>query len=77
VSFEEAETVFLDEHGLLLDDPDESKDEERFLLLGMSAVLRILVVCHCVRAAGSTYRIISARPANRAEQAEYWHRVTR
>ena len=76
VSFEEAETVFLDEHGLLLDD-DESKGEERFLLLGMSAVMRMLVVCHCERVAGSVLRIISARRANKAEQAEYWDKVTR
>jgi uncharacterized DUF497 family protein len=77
VSFEEAETVFLDEHGLLLDDPDESKGEARFLLLGMSAVMRLLVVCHCERSGGSVLRIISARRANKAEQSDYWDKVTR
>jgi len=46
VSFEEAETVFSDEHGLFISDPDHSEDEERFLLLGLSATLRLLVVCH-------------------------------
>jgi len=34
ISFEEARTAFTDEHGLLIDDPDHSKDEARFLLLG-------------------------------------------
>ena len=60
VSFEEAETVFLDEHALLIDDPDPSRGEERFLLLGLSAVARVLVVCHCLRDRGDTMRIINA-----------------
>ena len=47
ISFEEATTVFLDEHALLLDDPDHSSDEERILLLGLSSFMRLLVVCHC------------------------------
>jgi uncharacterized DUF497 family protein len=46
VSFEEAETVFSDEYGLLIDDPDHSGEEERFLLLGLSATLRMLMVAH-------------------------------
>jgi uncharacterized protein len=37
VSFEEAETTFADEHGLLMADPDHSEDEDRFILLGLSA----------------------------------------
>ena len=36
VSFEEAQTVFYDEHALLIEDPDE-KDEDRFVLLGLGA----------------------------------------
>lgn len=43
VSFEEAQTVFADEHALLLDDPDHSEAEDRFILLGLSAAFRILV----------------------------------
>ena len=77
VSFEEAETVFLDEHGLLLDDPDEPRNEERFVLIGMSAGARILVVCHCQREADSLIRIISARRAGKHEQADYWSRLRR
>jgi uncharacterized protein len=69
--------VFLDEHGLLLDDPDESKGEERFILLGLSVAPRVLVVCHCLRQAGAAIRIISARKADKHEQAQYWARLKR
>jgi uncharacterized DUF497 family protein len=75
VSFEEAQSVFLDERAIRFFDPDHSEDEERFLLLGMSFVLRILVVCHCYRAEDWIIRIISARKANEIEvraYAAYW-----
>ena len=71
VSFEEALTVFSDERALLIDDPDHSDDKDRFALLGLSASLRTLVVCHCYREAGDIIRIISARKATRPERAEY------
>jgi len=58
VSFAEAETAFLDDHAKVLEDPDHSTDEDRFLLLGLSATLRVLVVVHCVREAGSVIRLI-------------------
>jgi len=74
VSFEEASTVFSDERALLIDDPDHSDDEERFVLLGLSASLRTLVVCHCYRTAESVIRLISARKANRKERSEYTRR---
>jgi len=77
VSFEEAETAFLDEHALLLEDPDPSGVEDRFVLLGMSAILRVLSVCHCVRESGSLIRLISARRATKAEQNQYWERLTK
>lgn len=77
VSFEEAQTVFFDERALLLDDPDHSDQEDRFILLGLSAALRTLVVCHCYRAASGVIRIISARKANRAERQEYMGRGRR
>jgi uncharacterized protein len=72
VSFEEAQTVFLDENAIRFFDPDHSDDEDRFLMLGMSFALRVLVVCHCFRTDDSVIRIISARRANRREQAVYW-----
>ena len=77
VSFEEAETAFLDEQALLLDDPDHSDTEDRFLLLGMTAALRVLSVCHCVRESGSRIRLISARRATKAEQRQHWERLTK
>lgn len=70
VSFEEAKTVFFDESARLIADPDHSVEEDRFVLLGLSARLRVLLVCHVYRR-GSTIRIISARKANREEQREY------
>jgi len=72
VSFEEAQTVFYDENALRYFDPDHSDDEDRFLMLGMSFALRVLVVCHCYRENESVIRIISARKANKQEQSDYW-----
>jgi uncharacterized DUF497 family protein len=46
VSFEEARSVFFDERARLIEDPDHSADEERFILLGLSSSLRLLLVCH-------------------------------
>jgi uncharacterized protein len=71
VSFEEAETVFSDEHALLIDDPEHSDEEERFILLGLSATLRTLIVCHCYREKDESIRIISARKADRTERNDY------
>lgn len=71
VSFAEACTVFADECALLLLDPDHSEDEERFLLLGLGASLRTLVVAHCFRERTGVIRIISARRATRLERARY------
>ena len=69
VSFEEAATAFYDEFGLLLDDPDYSED--RFVLIGLSSVLRVLVIAHCFFDATETIRIISARRATRSETTFY------
>lgn len=71
VSFEEAQTVFYDENALLIDDPDHSEDEERFIILGLSASTKLLVVCHCYRASETVIRIISARKATRKETKYY------
>ena len=71
VSFEDAQSVFSDEHALLIDDPDHSKEEDRFVLLGLSQGLRLLVVVHCYRAEGRVIRIISARKADTDEQSVY------
>ncbi len=72
VSFDEAQTVFLDENAIRYHDPDHSEDEDRFIMLGMSFKLRVLVVCHCYRSDDKVIRIVSARKANRKESAAYW-----
>jgi hypothetical protein len=74
ISFTEAQTVFADEKGLLLDDPDHSHNEDRFILLGLSSNLRLLVVSHTYRKDDAIIRIISARKATRSEQQQYWDR---
>jgi uncharacterized protein len=71
VSFEEAETVFYDPNGQLIDDPDHSDDEDRFIILGLSKMLHLLVVCHCYREDDETIRIITARKATKKETKYY------
>ena len=71
VSFEEARTAFLDEHARVIPDVEHSKDEDRFILLGMSIELRVLVVCHCYRESDQLVRIISARRADASERRQY------
>lgn len=74
VSFDKARAAFYDEHAIQYFDPDHSDSEDRFILLGISFRLRILVVCHCFRESETVVRIISARKADRDEEDEYWRR---
>ncbi len=71
ISFEEAQTVFYDEQALVIDDPEHSEEEERFIILGMSRKANLLVVCHCCRSDENVIRIISARKATRSESVYY------
>ena len=71
VSFDEARTAFLDENARVMSDPDHSTNEDRFILLGLSIRLRVVVVCHCYRENEDVIRIISARKATAAERNEY------
>lgn len=72
IAFDEAETAFSDDHAILIPDPDHSStNEERLILVGLSAALRVLVVVHCELAAGTVVRIISARRATRSERVQY------
>ncbi len=71
VSFEEATTAFADERARLKHDPAHSRDEDRFILLGFSAKLRVLVVAHAYRQAETEIRIISARKGTRNESKKY------
>ena len=71
VSFEEAKTVFYDEEALIIDDPEHSQEEERFIILGLSNRANLLVVCHCYRVSDTVIRIISARKATKSESKQY------
>ena len=71
ISFEEAKTVFYDDEALVIDDPEHSETEERFIILGMSFKANLLVVCHCYRENDEVIRIISARKATNNERKWY------
>jgi uncharacterized DUF497 family protein len=71
VTFDEAKTVFFDDFARLIDDPEHSEEEDRFILMGMSIRLNVLLVCHCYREEDSVIRIISARRAYPSERAQY------
>lgn len=72
ISFDEAKTVFYDENALIIDDPEHSWEEERFIILGFSKRANLLVVCHCYRESESVIRIISARKATKNEAKQYY-----
>jgi uncharacterized protein len=71
LSFEEAKTVFYDDNARLILDQAHSEEENRFILLGLSSQLKILVVCHCYRENEQIIRIISARKATKTETKQY------
>lgn len=71
ISFTEAQTVFYDNEALVIDDPEHSEEEERFIILGLSNKANLLVVCHCYRASETVIRIISARKATKTERQYY------
>jgi uncharacterized DUF497 family protein len=71
VSFEEASTVFFDENAVEFFDPDHSANEDRYLMLGVSCRMRLLVVSYCFRRIGKQIRIISTRKATTKEQKAY------
>lgn len=72
VSFDEARTVFYDENAVQFFDPDHSDEEDRFILLGISFKLGVLIVCHCFRESERVIRIFSARKADNDEENDYW-----
>ena len=72
VSFDEAKTVFEDVEALVIDDPDHSQEEDRFIILGLSNKTNLLVVCHCYRESDTVNRIISARKATTTETKQYY-----
>jgi uncharacterized DUF497 family protein len=71
IDFDEAKTVFFDEYARVIFDPSHSTEEDRFIILGLSSKLRLLVVCHCYRESDSIIRLISARRATKKEETSY------
>ncbi len=71
ISFEKAKSVFYDQNAIEFFDEEHSHDEQRFLLLGFSDKLRLLIICHCFRKSDSRIRIISARKATKNESKYY------
>ncbi len=63
--------MFYDDRARLVDDPDHSVTEDRFILMGLSRALRVLIVVHAYREADAVIRIISARRATPHERAAY------
>jgi hypothetical protein len=74
ISFEEAETVFFDDNARLINDPEHSMSEERYIILGITSKLRLLVVVHTYKEADDVIRIISARKATKTE-TKYYYKV--
>jgi uncharacterized DUF497 family protein len=71
VSFAEAKTVFYDENARLISDPEHSTYEDRFILLGLSNALRMIIVVHSYRENDEVVRIISSRKASKKETRLY------
>lgn len=71
ISFEEAQSVFDDDNARLIFDPDHSESEDRFILLGLSCSLKVLVVVHCYKDKENIIRLISARKATKSEEENY------
>ena len=75
VWFEEAQTIWADARSAEFFDPEHSEDEERFLRVGISTKLNVLLVVFCEREEGENIRIVSARKATRKEQDQYEKRI--
>ena len=63
--------MFFDENAIVIHDPEHSDHEDRFVILGLSNLVRLLVVCHCFRHKDNVIRIISARKATKKESIQY------
>jgi len=72
ISFEEAKTVFYDDNARLIPDPEHSVTEERFIILGITNKLRLLIVVHTYKENDDVIRIISARKVTKAESKYYY-----
>jgi hypothetical protein len=72
ISFDEAQTVFYDDYARIIEDPDHSEDEDRFLILGFSTEHKLMIVAHCYVENEKIIRLISARKAGKNESKQYW-----
>jgi hypothetical protein len=77
VAFDEAKTVFCDENAIEFYDQDHSLREDRFLMIGLSSKLRILLVSYTVSEGKDEdiIRIISSRKPTNNEQKIYFERL--
>lgn len=73
VGFEEAKSVFGDPFTITIDDPEHSKEEQRFIDIGKSVNGKLLVIAYTER--GNKIRIISCRKATTAERRKYEEQV--
>lgn len=74
ISFEQAATVFRDPRAISLYDAEHSKGEERWITLGLSADLGLVIVCHTFEwmgASAARIRIFSSRKATQRESRQY------
>lgn len=74
VSFAEAATVFNDPNALEMFDEDHSDSEERWVLVGLSAKTRVLLVVFA-KISDDFIRIISARKVEKEEIDQYYTKV--
>jgi uncharacterized DUF497 family protein len=65
-------TVFKDNKAVLVYDENHSETEDRFNIIGISQLSKLLVVCHCYRESDTIIRIISARKPTKTESKYYW-----
>ncbi|MBM3296231.1 MAG: BrnT family toxin [Candidatus Aminicenantes bacterium] len=77
VSFEEARTVFFDENAIEFHDHDHSFKENRYLMIGLSSKIRLLLVSYVAREEKDEeiIRIISSRIPTKKEQKIYFEKL--
>ena len=73
VAFSEAATIFGDDFGITIYDPDHSEGEDRFITIGLSNLNRLLIVSYSDRS--GTIRIINARQLTRHEREAYENEI--
>ena len=77
VLFNEAKTVFYNENAIEFYDQNHSVREDRFLMIGLSSKLRLLLVSYTVNETKDEdiIRIISSRKPTKNEKKIYFERL--